>query len=375
MTGQEKMEAAFSPEGTREIPAIICYESIFYRDHFAAITQEPWWALHGGCPERHLAIHRDRIRSIGQDWFGLPTGPSHYDRENVFVEQRADGFHRVDRRTGTSRRLNPPRVSGTFGLSDAAAASPQTPDQVDALIPISTDAELDAAFMSGATDLTNVLLADEGRALMPHGAIGTPLWGCVEIWPFNEFMTRLVESPDLIKYACERLARRFEKAVPRMARLGVKVVWLEECWLDMVSPAQYRHFHLPGLHRITEAIRSAGMHSIHYYCGNPWDRMDILLDTGADALSLEESKKGFAIDIDDVVEAVDGRMTVLGNLDAIHLLEHGSEAELRAEIARQIAAGRRNGSRFIMSLGSPVTPGTSVERVRRYCEIAHELGR
>jgi uroporphyrinogen-III decarboxylase len=57
------------------------------------------------------------------------------------------------------------------------------------------------------------------------------------------------------------------------------------------------------------------------------------------------------------------------------LLEHGSEPELRAEIERQIRAGRRNGSRFVMSIGSPVTPGTSIERVRTYCSMARDLGR
>jgi len=56
------------------------------------------------------------------------------------------------------------------------------------------------------------------------------------------------------------------------------------------------------------------------------------------------------------------------------LLPRASEEELRAEITRQIAAGRRNGSRFIMSLGSPVTPGTSVEKVRLYCDLVHDLG-
>ena len=100
----------------------------------------------------------------------------------------------------------------------------------------------------------------------------------------------------------------------------------------------------------------------------------MILSLGADALSLEESKKNFAIDIEDVVERVQGRCTVLGNLDAVDVLQNGSEEELQAEIARQIAAGRRNGSRFIMSLGSPVTPGTPVERVRSYCDLVHELG-
>jgi len=111
-----------------------------------------------------------------------------------------------------------------------------------------------------------------------------------------------------------------------------------------------------------------------YYCGNPNDRLDLLLSVGADALALEESKKGFTINIDDVVDRVQGRCALLGNLDAMHLLEHGSEAELRAEIARQLAAGRRNGGRFVMSIGSPVTPGTSVARVRLYCDLVHERG-
>ena len=65
---------------------------------------------------------------------------------------------------------------------------------------------------------------------------------------------------------------------------------------------------------------------------------------------------------------------VLGNLDAINLLPKATEGELAAEITRQVAAGRRNGSRFIMSIGSPVTPGTPVSRVRRYCDLTHEIG-
>ena len=79
---------------------------------------------------------------------------------------------------------------------------------------------------------------------------------------------------------------------------------------------------------------------------------------------------GFA----DVVARLRGRCTVLGNLASIGVLQDGTEEELRAEIQRQIAAGRRNGSRFIMSLGSPPTPATSAERVRLYCDLARELG-
>ena len=143
---------------------------------------------------------------------------------------------------------------------------------------------------------------------------------------------------------------------------------------DMVSPQHFARCHLPYLKRIVEEVRAQGLYSVYYYCGDPTGKLDLLIDSGADALSLEESKKGFEIDIEEVVRVVDGRMAVLGNLDAINLLEHCSDEELRTEVARQIAAGRANGGRFIMSIGSPVTPGTSIDRVRRYTDLVHELG-
>jgi uroporphyrinogen-III decarboxylase len=150
-------------------------------------------------------------------------------------------------------------------------------------------------------------------------------------------------------------------------------VWIEDCLTDMISLQAFEKFNVPYVRRLAEEIRGAAMQSIHYFCGNPAGKWEALLSTGVDALSFEESKKGFVIDIEEVVQRVDGRCAVLGNLDAIGLLQDGSEAQLRAEVARQMRAGRRNGGRFVMSLGSPVTPGTSVERVRLYLDMAHEI--
>jgi len=115
------------------------------------------------------------------------------------------------------------------------------------------------------------------------------------------------------------------------------------------------------------------MKSIYYYCGDPWGRFDAILDVGADAFHFEESKKGFRIDIEDIVEGAGKRGVVFGNLDAIGVLQDGSEDVLRAEIHRQLRAGRKNGNRFVMSTGSPITPGTSVQKVRRYTDIVREV--
>jgi uroporphyrinogen-III decarboxylase len=182
------------------------------------------------------------------------------------------------------------------------------------------------------------------------------------------------ERPALASYACDRLLEIARRDVRVAAAIGAAGVWIEDCMTDIISASAFRQLNLPFLRSLTAEIAACGMVSIHYFCGDPTRKWELLLDTGADALSLEESKKGFEIDIDDVVDLVGGRLVVFGNLDAIHLLEQGSAPALRAEVGRQIRAGRRNGSRFVASLGSPVTPGTPPERVRLYIDLAHELG-
>lgn len=188
-------------------------------------------------------------------------------------------------------------------------------------------------------------------------------------------MALVGERPDLARHACERVTDAAIQHVGLAAAIGAKAVWIEEMMTDMISPAAYERIVAPALRRQIQATRNAGIRSIYYFCGNPWPKLEQILSVGADALALEESKKDFKIDIEDVVKAVDGRCTVFGNLDAVGVLQDGSEEQLRAEIARQIAAGRANGSRFVTCLGSPVTPDTTVQRVRLYSDLAHELGR
>jgi uroporphyrinogen-III decarboxylase len=187
-------------------------------------------------------------------------------------------------------------------------------------------------------------------------------------------MEAVARDPVLVRHACERLLARAVQTVRLAAAAGARGIWIEDCMTDMISPAAFDALNVPVLRRLVEEIQAAGMHAIYYYCGDPSKRWDALFSVGADALALEESKKGFAIEIEDVVARAGGGTAVLGNLDAVGVLEGASDAELREEIARQVAIGRRNGGRFVMSLGSPVTPDTPAERVRLYCRLAREPG-
>ena len=79
MTGRGKMEAALSPEGTSEVPAVVCYEGIYVRDHWRQLTNYPWWYAQAPDIDRQMLWRREAIERTGQDWFALP---SFYSRED-----------------------------------------------------------------------------------------------------------------------------------------------------------------------------------------------------------------------------------------------------------------------------------------------------
>ena len=99
MTGRQKIEAAFSKDGTREIPAVICYEGIYIRDHWAQITSYPWWYQQAPDIERQLLWRREVIAKTGQDWFVLPFFNPRENRQNISIDVRPNGIFRVDSAT------------------------------------------------------------------------------------------------------------------------------------------------------------------------------------------------------------------------------------------------------------------------------------
>jgi uroporphyrinogen decarboxylase len=186
-------------------------------------------------------------------------------------------------------------------------------------------------------------------------------------------MVMIGGQPELAKHALPHFTARTLEAVREAAILGAAGILIWECFTDLISPQAYETFSVPYMRQTVAECRSLGIKSIYSFSGNPAGKLDAILSIGADALAFEESKKGFVVDIKELAEYIDGRCTLFGNLDAMGALQDGSETQLRNAIAEQIAAGRKNRNRFVVSLGSPVTPATPVERVQLYCDLVHEM--
>jgi hypothetical protein len=365
------IEAALSVEGCGKFPAVICYEGIYYRDHWEELTDIPWWYSQSPQLEHQIAWRSCLLPGIGQDWMELPVCYGSYERDNLLILEQGEQVLLSDKTSGKYQQLTKPVLGGWESFTDYSASHPaESIDEINFFLPYPEAFDLERFKSEGQTDLAEWQLK-AFPDLFPFRHVSSPLWSCYSLWGYENLMRLVADCPDLVAYACDRNLETSRLQVQAAAALGARGIWIEECLTDQISPQAYRALNLPFLCQLVETIRSAGLASILYFCGNPIGKLDLLLQSRADALSFEESKKGFRIDITEIAEAVNGRCTLLGNLDVINLLPDVSEAELRQEIQRQFTAGRSNRNRFIMSLGSPVTPGTSPSRVRLYCDMVH----
>jgi hypothetical protein len=378
LTGREKIEAAFSSEGASEFAVVIPYEGIYIRDRWDELTGLPWWRVYDPDIDRELEWRSGVIGKLGLDWFALPVGASREEKKNLRIEERADGAYLVNQADGSEQRLQPPVTGGWNPTGEVESHRPGEPartrDEIDRVLPPFEPRALSRMQWHGADNITTAMLTKHGEALTPIWHVSSPLWSCYGLWGFEEMMTMVAEQPDLVRYACERYLAHAVDGARVGAALGAEIIWIEECLTDQISPDAFAALNVPFVARLVDEIRAVGLKSVYYYCGDPAGKWDHILSAGADALALEEGKKGFEIDIREAAEFVRGRCVLLGNVDAIAVLENGTDEELRAEVERQAAAGRANGSRFIMSVGSPVTPGTPAARVRLFADLAHGAG-
>ena len=147
------------------------------------------------------------------------------------------------------------------------------------------------------------------------------------------------------------------------ARAGAHAFVISESFIspDIAHPSIYRSY-LAGVHRDYFAeIARMGLQPVCMFWGDVMPILEDLAGIGIRGLLVEETKKGFTLDIAAIFKILAGRVCLFGNVDSLELLRHGSPESIAAEVRRQAGGA---GAGFVTANGSPVAPGTPVENVR-----------
>jgi hypothetical protein len=319
-------------------------------------------------------------------WLALPRRQSEDQASGATVIRRGADLYWVshegeeswlppDRATYASRQVQE-RASHYYGLWQRGYHADQLEEVIaraDTPSSEPTPEEVDRELASGRYEVARALLDRHPGELPLYESCSSPYIELLGLLGFQGMMTSLVEDPDRTH---KLLAGGLPRPSARLAaaeRLGVGIVFVEECLssADLISPAMYREFVFPYTEQTLEFYESRGFRTVFYFSGDLMQLLEDLKQLPWKALSFEEDRKEYGIDLAEVRRVMGPDRVLYGNVDA-PFIEKASDEELLREVERQIdVAGRRG--RFALSPGSPFTPDTRLDRVRFFCESTRML--
>ena len=170
-------------------------------------------------------------------------------------------------------------------------------------------------------------------------------------------------EPEVWAALLDRLSDAFAAYVVAQARAGADVVQLFDSWVGALSPADYEEFVAPWSARVHDALRDAGVPSIHFGTGAS-TLLEPMAAAGGDVIGLD-----WRIPLDEGWARLGGR-AVQGNLDPAVLLAPWDRVE---NAARDVVARASGKPGHIFNLGHGVLPETDPDVLGRLRSLVHEV--
>jgi uroporphyrinogen decarboxylase len=140
---------------------------------------------------------------------------------------------------------------------------------------------------------------------------------------------------------------------------------------SLISAKQFREFVLPYLTDITDAIKSVGAPAPQLHiCGNTKKIWNLMADSGAGALSLDNS-----IDLEEAKNTVGNRVVIVGNIKPTDTMYLGTPQTVEENVKDNLRKAYNSPKGYILALGCGLPISTSNENVHALVNAARKYGR
>ena len=377
MSSKERMYAVIEGRQPDCFPVAPPYVILSNADHWSELTGLPVWKFYEWRCTTNLDWHSEIYRTLYdrlpydmvQPWFTI--GRQERENTEIIMKDQIPYFHykREDRYERVPDSIH---EAGSGGGENETRYVFDQKDARERICIVKAERLTEDGFLDFTKSLVRVY--GDSRFVISGGIVNTFYSNVYYVGMMN-FYSMLYDEPELIKYMSERLLEKNIEVIRAMAAAGGDVIYIDDATAtsDMVSPQMYEEFSLPYMIREVNEIHRLGKKAMIVYFGGIADRLDLIASIGADILVMEASMKGYQNDLDTVMRKVGGKMCVAGNLNPYGDVEITTDSELEDRMAAQASIARTNGGRFFCATGSPLTPNTTVGRLRKFIDLGHML--
>ncbi len=189
----------------------------------------------------------------------------------------------------------------------------------------------------------------------------------------SQFLMDMIDHPAFVHELIEMTLSHDIRAMQRMVHAGVDVVILGDDYADknstLMSPRHFKEFILPGLKRCVDAAHEAGAYVVKHTDGNIMGILDMIVDTGIDALNPLEPAAG--MDIGLLKRRYGGRIALIGNIDCGYLLSQAPVEEVR-KITRDTIRVAAAGGGYCLSSSNSIHSSVNPENFMAMIETWRE---
>ena len=214
-------------------------------------------------------------------------------------------------------------------------------------------------------ELAEALVRLPGRKVPVLGLVEGPFTNCSRILGAEKLMRALIKNRSLVERMLEKVGALLSAFGRRLKEIPVDGLIIADpvSSSTMISPGRYREFVLPTLQSF---IRNLGLPVILHVCGNTRPILDLMAETGASILSLDQ-----CMDLAEAKERVSGRCGIGGNVDPVHVLLFGTPEGVKRETLRCLQQGGKKG--YLLMAGCAVPPDTPIENLKAMVETARSF--
>jgi len=370
MTPKERIRNALEGKPVDRMPVTVLYNDLYYCDHFPELTGKTWLELYRWLhsqPQQYFSLYHSLVKKVPWEMLIPHAAVPRQVRKNTHFLLQEGKIVMHHRKKNTYEFLRP---TGAHPFTYTANEKQTVFDKED----VKKIKIVKAEEMRERYDYARIVVEKLGKtyALITGGVTGI-LWQCHHYLGQTNTLLMLLDNPSLIDYLSNKLMEQTVENIKAASLYGADAIYIDDAlaYSDIISRKQFERFVFPYTRKMVQTIHHFNHKAIVIYFGGVMDRLDLIVETGADALSVETSMKRYTNDIAKIAELTGKRISLFGNIDPIRILQNGTEEELEKEVKRQVEAGRKARG-FIISTGSPITPATPWKRVLRFLEIARK---
>lgn len=190
-----------------------------------------------------------------------------------------------------------------------------------------------------------------GHFLPVVASIVGPVTLATMTFGYAQTLKAMIESPDEMSSATTDLSRLLTNYATDLVRFGADVIVIEDMFSSQIGPRMFEKYAMQPLIQLISAIKSV---VVLHICGNATPILSHMVDTGADAISIEKKT-----DLEVAVRAAKGRASVIGNIDPVRTLLEGSFSDIENAVRMAIHAGIN-----AIAPGCSIAPRTSLDHIR-----------